>query len=65
MTFFCFFLHSLVANLCYLTWDRYNIAIVGTSCTYKYNNSITTIRPKIDILIEWLTRFAISLSLLV
>ena len=59
--FFWFFLHSSVTNLCSLTWDRY-IAIVHP---FKYNTSMTVIRPGIVILIAWLIPFVISLSLLV
>ena len=40
MAFFWFFLHSLVTNLCTLTWDRY-IAIVHP---LKYNISMSLIK---------------------
>ena len=61
MAFFWFFLHSSVTNLCSLTWDRY-VAIVHP---FKYNTSMTEIRPGMVILIAWLIPFAISLSLFV
>ena len=59
--FFWFFAHSSVANLCFLTWNRYN-AIVHP---LRYNTSITERRPGIVILVAWLIPFVISLSLLI
>lgn len=58
---FWFFLHSSVANLCTLTWDRY-IAIVHP---FRYTNFITKRHPGLVITAAWLIPFAISLSLLV
>ena len=61
VAFFWFFLHSSVANLCTLTWDRY-IAIVHP---LKYSTSMTERHPGMVILAAWLIPFAISLLLLV
>ena len=61
VAFFWFFLHSSVANLCTLNWDRY-IAIVHP---FQYNNSMTKRRPGMVIFIACLIPFVISLSLLV
>ena len=61
LTFFWFFLHSSVTNLCTLTLDRY-IAIVHP---LKYNISVTERRPAMVILIAWSSPIASSLSLLV
>ena len=61
MAFFWFFLHSSVANLCTLTWDRY-IAIIYP---LRYNTSMTVRRTRMVILGAWLIPFLISLSLLV
>ncbi len=61
VTFYWFFLHCSVTNLCLLTWERY-IAIVHP---LRYNTSITKRRPGMVILTAWLIPFAISLLLLV
>ena len=54
-----FFVHSSVANLCTLTWDRYT-AIVHP---FKYITCMTARRPGKVILIAWLIPLLISLSL--
>ena len=61
IAFYWFFLHSSVANLCTLTWDRYNAIVYP----FKYNDSITKMRHGIVILAAWLIPFVISLSLFV
>ena len=61
MSFHWFFLHSSVANLCTLTWDRY-VAIVYP---FKYQSSISVRRPSLLILSAWVICVLISLFLLV
>lgn len=54
-----FLVHSSVANLCVLTWDRYT-AIVHP---FKYITSITVRRPGRVILFAWAIPLLISLYL--
>ena len=61
VSFFWFFLHSSVTNLCALTWDRY-VAIVHP---FQYSASTTARHPGMVILIAWLIPLAVALSLLV
>ena len=60
MAFHWFFLHSSVANLCVLTWDRYT-AIVHP---LKYVTCMTSRRPGRVILLAWFIPLAISLYLI-
>ena len=61
MAFHWFFLHSSVANLCVLTWDRYT-AIVHP---LKYITCMTARRPGRVILLAWFIPLAISLYLII
>ena len=61
MAFHWFFLHSSVANLCVLTWDRYT-AIVHP---LKYITYMTARRPGRVIMVAWFIPLAISLYLII
>ena len=59
VAFHWFFLHSSVANLCTLTWDRYT-AIVHP---FKHLTCMTARRPRIVILLAWLIPLTLSSAL--
>ena len=59
ITAYWFLVHSSVANLCILTWNRYT-AIVHP---FKYISSMTARHPGRVILLAWLIPLMISLSL--
>ena len=59
MAAYWFFVHSSVANLCILTWDRYEAILHPL----RYNNSMILRRPERIILLAWLIPLLISLYL--
>ena len=59
MAAYWFFVHSSVANLCILTWDRYEAILHPL----RYNNSMILRRPGRIILLAWLIPLLISLYL--
>ena len=59
MAAYWFLVHSSVANLCILTWDRYEAILHPL----RYNNSMILRRPGRIILLAWLIPLLISLYL--